>query len=31
MYCALLEQWLGVDAAQVIPGAASLARPVLVK
>jgi uncharacterized protein (DUF1501 family) len=31
MYCALLEQWLGVDAAQVIPGAASLARPALVK
>jgi uncharacterized protein (DUF1501 family) len=31
MYCSLLEQWLGVDAAQVIPGAASLARPVLVK
>jgi uncharacterized protein (DUF1501 family) len=31
MYCALLEQWLGVDAAQVIPGAAGLARPVLVK
>jgi uncharacterized protein (DUF1501 family) len=31
MYCALLEQWLGVDAAQVIPGAAGLTRPVLVK
>ena len=27
----LLEQWLGVDAAQVIPGAGSLARPVLVR
>ncbi|HWH93690.1 MAG TPA: DUF1501 domain-containing protein [Baekduia sp.] len=31
MYCSLLEQWLGVDAAQVIPGAAGLARPALVK
>jgi uncharacterized protein (DUF1501 family) len=31
MYCALLEQWMGVDAAQIIPGAAGLARPVLVK
>jgi len=31
MYCSLLEQWLGVDAAQVIPGAASLARPQLVR
>jgi uncharacterized protein (DUF1501 family) len=31
MYCSLLEQWLGVDAAQVIPGAASLGRPVLVR
>jgi uncharacterized protein (DUF1501 family) len=31
MYCSLLEQWLGVDAAQVIPGAASLARPALVR
>jgi uncharacterized protein (DUF1501 family) len=31
MYCALLEQWMGVDAASVIPGASALARPVLVK
>ncbi len=31
MYCALLEQWMGIDAAQVIPGAAGLARPTLVK
>ncbi len=26
LYCSLLEQWLGVDAAAVIPGAARLAR-----
>jgi uncharacterized protein (DUF1501 family) len=31
MYCSLLEQWLGFDSAQVIPGAASFARPQLVK
>ncbi|MDX6701834.1 MAG: hypothetical protein QOF26_2060 [Baekduia sp.] len=31
MYCSLLEQWMGIDAAQVIPGAGSLARPVLVR
>jgi uncharacterized protein (DUF1501 family) len=31
LYCSLLEQWLGVDAAQVIPGAASLARPTIVR
>ena len=31
MYCALLEQWLGVDAAGIIPGAAGFARPVLVR
>jgi uncharacterized protein (DUF1501 family) len=31
MYCSLLEQWMGIDAAQVIPNARSLARPVLVK
>lgn len=30
VYCSLLEQWLGVDAAPVIPGAASLPRPKLV-
>lgn len=31
MYCSLLEQWLGFDAAQVIPGASGLERPTLVK
>lgn len=31
VYCSLLEQWLGVDAAAVIPGAAGFARPVLVR
>jgi uncharacterized protein (DUF1501 family) len=31
MYCSLLEQWLGFDAAQVIPGAAGFARPQLVR
>jgi uncharacterized protein (DUF1501 family) len=31
VYAALLEQWLGVDAAQVIPGASALARPKLVR
>ncbi len=31
VYCSLLEQWLSTDAAAVIPGASSLARPVLVK
>jgi uncharacterized protein (DUF1501 family) len=31
MYCSLLEQWLGFDAAQVIPGASGFARPQLVK
>jgi uncharacterized protein (DUF1501 family) len=30
VYCALLEQWFGVDAAPVIPGAAGFARPALV-
>jgi uncharacterized protein (DUF1501 family) len=30
VYCSLLEQWFGVDAAPVIPGAASFARPSLV-
>jgi hypothetical protein len=27
VYCSILEQWLDVDAAQVIPNAASFARP----
>jgi len=31
MYCSLLEEWLGHDAASVIPGASSFQRPVLVK
>jgi uncharacterized protein (DUF1501 family) len=31
MYCALLEQWLGFDSAQVIPGASGFTRPQLVK
>jgi uncharacterized protein (DUF1501 family) len=31
MYCSLLEEWLGHDAASVIPGASSFERPVLVK
>ena len=31
VYASLLEQWLGVDAASVIPGAGSFPRPVLVK
>ena len=31
MYCSLLEQWFGFDAAQIIPGASGFARPTLVK
>ncbi len=31
VYCALLEQWLGSDAAAVIPDAAGFARPALVR
>jgi hypothetical protein len=31
LYCALLEQWLETDAADVIPGAARFARPALLK
>jgi uncharacterized protein (DUF1501 family) len=30
VYCALLEQWLGVDAGAIIPNAATFARPALV-
>jgi uncharacterized protein (DUF1501 family) len=30
VYCALLEQWLEVDAAAIIPSAASFTRPSLV-
>jgi uncharacterized protein (DUF1501 family) len=29
IYCSLLEQWFGVDAAGVIPGASGFARPTL--
>jgi hypothetical protein len=29
LYCGLLEQWFGVDAAAVIPGASGFARPAL--
>jgi uncharacterized protein (DUF1501 family) len=31
MYCSLLEQWLGFDAARVIPGAKRFGRPRLVR
>jgi len=31
IYAALLEQWLGTDAAGLIPGAASFARPTLIR
>jgi uncharacterized protein (DUF1501 family) len=31
MYCSLLEEWLGFDSAQVIPGASSFVKPKLVK
>jgi len=31
MYCSLLEQWLGQDAAPIIPGASKLVRPQLVR
>ena len=31
VYSAILEQWLGTDAAAVIPGAASFSRPALLK
>jgi hypothetical protein len=31
VYSSLLEQWLGFDAARIIPGAAKLQRPKLVK
>ncbi|MCW2983036.1 MAG: hypothetical protein JWR63_606 [Conexibacter sp.] len=30
VYCSLLEQWYGVDATPIIPGAASFARPALI-
>jgi uncharacterized protein (DUF1501 family) len=31
MYCSLLEQWFGQDAAPIIPGASKFSRPVLLK
>jgi uncharacterized protein (DUF1501 family) len=31
MYCGLLEQWMGFDSAQVIPGAEGFVKPTLVK
>jgi hypothetical protein len=31
VHCSLLEQWLEVDAADVIPNAGSFARPVVVQ
>ena len=31
VYCSLLEQWLDVDAAGIIPNASAFARPVLVR
>ena len=31
MYCSLLEQWMGFDAARVIPHASRFARPRLVR
>jgi uncharacterized protein (DUF1501 family) len=31
LYCSVLEQWLGHDAAQIIPGASSLPRVTVVK
>ena len=31
LYCSILEQWLGHEAAPIIPGAAGFARPVVVR
>ena len=31
VYCGLLEQWLGTDAAAVVPEAGRFARPALVR
>jgi uncharacterized protein (DUF1501 family) len=31
LYCALLEQWFGVDAAPIVPGARHFARPALLR
>jgi uncharacterized protein (DUF1501 family) len=31
LYCSRLEQWFGIDAGEVIPGASSFSRPALLK
>jgi uncharacterized protein (DUF1501 family) len=31
MYCSLLEEWMGFDSAQIIPGASGFTKPKLVK
>ena len=31
LYCALLEQWLGTDAAAIVPAARSFARPKILR
>ncbi len=31
LYCSLLEQWLGVDATPIVPGAGSFSRPQVVR
>ena len=31
LYCALLEQWLGTDAAGIVPNAAAYARPAVIR
>jgi uncharacterized protein (DUF1501 family) len=31
LYCSIIEQWLGREAAPIIPGAAGFARPVVVR
>ena len=30
LYCSIIEQWFGVDAAAVIPDAGAFARPALI-
>ncbi len=31
LYCSIIEQWLGHEAAAIIPGASSFARPVVIR
>jgi uncharacterized protein (DUF1501 family) len=31
LYCALLEQWLGTDAAGIVPNAAAYPRPAVIR